>query len=344
MALVADPMDAEPTLAAAQSVFPDLSYRTPDAKSRGYALLMNQSISESPSHQKQNTQTDDYDRDLSKIYDSGLASYKTKDGDYVLLRATSFGYDDCPHSHDAPLGVLIHLGGAPLVVDSGVGSYTQSESTRNHFRSALGKNTILVNGAGPSLPADWFGWSKTTDCKLTEYRVFDDGFITRGKHNGYSDNSGCHVFVQREVIMLDVGIIAIVDRWDSNRQIDVELPFTIDPSFCLKLAQGVLSSNEQEIHIASVELNSGEKVRSLQNKVPYSSGYGHIHETNNISIRPRPSRRGGVATIFSRLGAMIALEPDRFGFEHDVMGTQLLISDQGVRPMRVDAQSIPVPS
>ena len=80
-----------------------------------------------------------------------------------MFRASPFGYLDCPHSHDAALSLILYLAGRPLIVDSGTGSYTQDRELRDAFRGATGKSVLTFDGAGPSRPADCFGWTTTTD-------------------------------------------------------------------------------------------------------------------------------------------------------------------------------------
>ena len=130
---------------AASSLFEDAGLLPKETPLRGYALLVAGGASDGSKRSLWPRGTTPLDRDLSGAYDSGIATHKTDAGDYVLFRATPFGYDDCPHSHDAGLGVLVNFANTPIFVDSGVGSYTQTEEVRNGFRSAVGKNAPLVD-------------------------------------------------------------------------------------------------------------------------------------------------------------------------------------------------------
>lgn len=336
--LVSNPLDAGPSLMAASSLFDDAGLLPRETSLRGYALLVGET--DVPTQSLWPTGMSPLDRDLSGAYDSGIATHKTLDGDYVLFRATPFGYDDCPHSHDAGLGVLLNFANTPILMDSGVGSYTQAEGVRNGFRSAVGKNAPLVDGTGPSVPDGWFSWLKRTDCDLVSFKRFHDGFVARGKHIGFSNDSGRHVCVQREVMMLNFGIMVIVDCWDANRQIQLESRFTLNPELDVDLARRVLKTQGLEVHFHTIDLNGGGKVETLKNRDRYSSNYGQIAETNSISFRTDPTRRCAMATIFSRVGAVVEQSDDIIQFEADDTGTRLMVSDHGVQPIRNDSNPV----
>jgi len=335
MSLVPTAPDAGPTLTAANTMFPREPVLVAPQVQRGYPLLMlpfgeKETSREVPNRKSKSTPID---RDLHRIYDSGIASYRTQGGDYVLLRASDFGYHDCPHSHDAGLGIVLHLNNFPIFVDSGVGSYTQSEACRNTFRSATGKNTILVDGKGPSEPDGWFTWKSKTDCELVSMREFADGFTARGKHTGFSDSSGCHTSVHREIIMLEKGIIAIVDRWDSDREIAVESRFTLNPSLVWDPVRKMLQNHSNEtFHVMGVSLNAGEEVGILHNEEPFSPDYGIVSKTNAVSIEHPRGNRGGVVTFVSRCGPakhanrMVKFEGEDFSVQFEVRSSGVELS------------------
>lgn len=331
--LVPNPLDAGPTLIAADSLFDDITVLSGELAIRGYPLLMASNQQKRKRHYLRRYKFP-CNRDLSSIYDSGLATWKNADGDFLLFRASPFGYHDCPHSHDAGLGILLHLKGVPILVDSGVGSYTQSASVRNEFRSAKGKNTLLIDGRGPSVPEGWFSWSRTTDCELVSLRKFEDGITACGKHSGYSVFPDRHVFVQREVTMLHEGIVAVVDRWDSDHEISAECRFTLHPELHLDSAQQMLQHSELTVHFCAVSLNADEDLSFQHGSCPFSQNYGHVMETTRIAFKAKPSRRGGIVTIFSRLGK-IHLGPNRaIQIAQSDFDIRLHITDWGVEPTR----------
>lgn len=329
--LVPNALDAGPALMAAEAMFPSESFLDQEQVLRGYPLLMASPEETSHSQLRRKRITMAVDRDLQPVYDSGIASHRTNAGDFLLFRASDFGYHDRPHSHDAGLGIILELGRTPIFVDSGVGSYTQSESCRNRFRGATGKNTILVNGNGPSVPDGWFSWQKVTDAELLSLRRYRDGFVARGKHSGFSDSPDSHAFVQRKVIMLNEGIIAIIDRWDSDTSIDVEARFTLNPQLTVDAAHNVLISPDENVfHFSAKSLIAGEEIEFVHNKEPYSANYGLVSETNAISCRHPKSARGGMVTFVSRCGPS-RCQAQRVSFEVDDVEVQFEVHPSDVR-------------
>ncbi|PTL77529.1 hypothetical protein DAT35_44010 [Vitiosangium sp. GDMCC 1.1324] len=50
------------------------------------------------------------------------------------------------HSHNDKLSFELHLGGRPIIVDPGTGTYTREPKVRNAFRSTAAHNTLQVDG------------------------------------------------------------------------------------------------------------------------------------------------------------------------------------------------------
>ncbi len=307
-----DPLDAAPTLFAAVPLFGRMYFDAGERTECGYSLLMTPlPNNRQPQEEQRSPMIHFLDRDISSHYDSGIVTHRNVDGDYVLFRASPFGYMDCPHSHDAPLSFLLHLGGEPVVVDNGVGAYTQSLAIRNGFRAANGKNCLLVDGHGPSrVDHDWFGWKRKTECKLVYAERFAEGFRCRGKHAGFSSPPSFHVFIEREIFALNDGIVAVVDRWDADDEIGVSTRFTLDPRIQVDLAQGVLRlGSGRLVHLLVSPLDSSSPSAQISvDEIPYSPNYGTLSRTNVLICDFGKTQRGGCVTFLSRCGPLKATE------------------------------------
>lgn len=335
MSLVPNALDSGPTLMAAEQCDAELAL-SPKGPRRGYALLMkHRTNSRLDTGASIHLHPPSDGEDQSCLYDSGLIAYRNRESDYVLFRASPFGFRDCPHSHDAPLGVIVHMNGAPVFVDSGVGSYTQDLAQRNEFRSAVGKNTVLIDGEGPSIPGGWFSWQRTTDCKLVSYRRFSDGFSARGKHNGFSLPPDRHVFVQREILLLDEGVLAIVDRWDADTRVAVQSQFTFSPRLRVDRSRQMLQEINGNItlHFSAVALETAEPLKPSFFPVPFSATYGQMGETEAMAFEVPNSTRGGIVTLLSRVGAVEHDEHHRFRCSGNPR-VQLQLTDTSIRPVR----------
>lgn len=340
ISLVPHARDAGPTLMAAQQLDPVLAAVPRDGPRRGYALLMKLRTNSRSEASGANTVIPPADgKEISDLYDSGLVAYRNQKSDYILFRATPFGFHDCPHSHDAPLGIVVHLNGTPIFEDSGVGSYTQDVGQRNQFRSASGKNTILIDQQGPSIPSGWFTWQRTTDCNLVSYRRFPEGFSARGKHAGFSRPPNRHVFVQRQIILLDAGILAIIDRWDADTNVTVRSQFTVSPGIRVDESQQVLReiNGSTTVHILATMLGSADPLQPAYCRVPFSADYGQVGEADAMAFEVPDTTRGGIVTLLSRVGAIESDEHHRFRFSGNPR-IELQLTDTGVRPVRAGSE------
>ena len=280
-------------------------------------------------------------QNIAGLFDSGLVAHRNDAGDYLLLRATPFGYRDCPHRHDAPLGIILHLAGQPVFVDNGVGSYAQDKARRDVFRSALGKNTVLLGETGPSMPGDWFSWQKTTDCKLVSAERFTDGIRVRGKHTGFSDPPERHVFMQREVILLDAGVVAIIDRWDADSDVCVQSRFTLHRETRMDAAQQILHLREgmPTVHFVAASLDGLVTPRMIRDQVPYSADYGHESLADSLAFEMDGTQRGGIVTLLSRIGKIWRISDNVYEVRGDAR-IQLRITSTGIEPIKASDLNI----
>jgi hypothetical protein len=344
-----EPLDASPTLLAAKQLWAHPSLSNHSDPRNGYHLWMDQSRGRAASaetcltaatsagnaagngrHQGTTKRTDQLD--------SGIASYRNHSGDYLLFRAGPFGYRNCGHSHDAPTSFVFHSAGQPLIVDSGTGSYTVSHDIRDRFRGAFGKNILLVNRSGPSVPSDWFNWERKTDALLTCVERFSGGFLCSGRHEGFSPELGFRVEVYRDLVLYDEGLLIIIDKWDAEQPISCSLALTFHPKLALtKVENGpVLRDDagnsyclsvyrlhpETTIHAgpALFDFDSSAESSVQLSKAPigehslacpasfelakghYSASYGDMSETNYLLSDFGTSRTGCAVTIVSRVG------------------------------------------
>lgn len=337
VSLVEHPLDAGPTLMAGEMLFEDLALIQNAQPTRGYPLLFGDDNRTAGSPLR-NPRSFPMDRDLHRLYDSGIVTYQSHQRDYLAFRASPFGYHDCPHSHDAGLGIILHFNDVPILVDSGVGSYTQSEQERNQFRGAEGKNTILVNGRGPSKPEGWFEWSRKTDCELVLLKHFADGFIARGTHRGYTDDADHYTSVQREVILLSEGIVAVVDRWDSDEELAVESRFTLHPEINVDPASQTLHHPDQVVYFSAALLSDDAEAQISHHVTGYSENYGQTTTTASLAVTSNRCRRGGVITVFSRVGKIEKNFDRTFRFSENESGIHLAITRDGVVPRRTESR------
>lgn len=90
----------------------------------------------------------------------------TADTDIAFLRCGPFGLGGeghCAHAHCDLLGLILWVGGRPLLVDSG--TYTYHGPWRDHFRLAAAHNTVMIDGHKQADPLPYFSWRHVTEAK-----------------------------------------------------------------------------------------------------------------------------------------------------------------------------------
>ncbi|MCE9666893.1 heparinase II/III family protein [Myxococcus stipitatus] len=91
------------------------------------------------------------------------------------------------HSHNDKLSFELHLGGRPVIVDPGTGSYTRDPALRNALRSTAAHNTVQVDGVeqAPLDPARLFALPEDAKARMVAFLPSQDVDRLRVRHDGY---------------------------------------------------------------------------------------------------------------------------------------------------------------
>lgn len=91
------------------------------------------------------------------------------------------------HSHNDKLSFELHLGGRPVIVDPGTGSYTRDPATRNAFRGTAAHNTVQVDGAEQAAldPARLFALPEEARARVVAFLPGPRVDRLRVRHDGY---------------------------------------------------------------------------------------------------------------------------------------------------------------
>ncbi len=295
-------LDATPTLSAAALLWPDFPSRSPEPPTAaGYAMLMAPLATQGIERKARSSGTPSSVVPTETAGDSGVQVYRNQEGDFLVFRATPFGYMGCPHSHDAPLSFLLYLGGRPIVIDCGVGAYNRDLDLRNEFRTARGKNVLLLDGRGPSEPGSWFDWKRTTDASLDAVEVFEGGVRCSGHHTGFSSTYGAPVSVERSIELRDSGLILVTDRWEAPRPVTPSLQLTLAPGLEIDLpARTLCAPDTPPVHFHCRAEPSAAVVSA--ERVQFSPDYAQIESTTGLSVTLAPCQSGSLVTSLSRSG------------------------------------------
>lgn len=365
------PRDAAPALQAVAELFEDVVFPDGDRIGAGWALWMTGMTDESVFNAGEGLSRASVSTaiiDLSgadRQNKPGFICHKNAHGDYLLVRCQSIK-QELSSAHDAPGGFTLYLNRRPVIVDNGTGSFTLA-TERKRFRSARGKNTLLVDGQGPSKQEGLFNWNDFCPVRLMSCKEFDGGFYVLLRSDGFSRVCGFSVETEREIIMLDEGLVMLVDSWTSAREIDASLELTVTPELQISRSgrmifeedgalfhylispqfavlddsdeanpedgdNGENSTAEAERPAAS---DSPDMIRDIRFRPkiisrPFSPDYGIMGESPALVSEFRPSRSGTIVTIFSRIGPVKnTSDLARFRVGHENSERELLIGAAG---------------
>jgi hypothetical protein len=110
--------------------------------------------------------------------------------------------------------------------------------------------------------------------------------------------------VQREITLLDEGVVAIVDRWDADQAMPVSLTFVLHPAMESGGERGLASSAGGQISYLSAAVHAADTIPLRLRQIPYSPSYGSLGHTQALHGDLQPARRGACVTFFSRAGSI----------------------------------------
>ena len=99
-----------------------------------------------------------------------------------IVDAGPLGYlSIAAHGHADALSFTLNIGGDPVIVDPGTGSYHADPASRAYFRSTRAHNTVTVDELDQSEPGGVFLWTHHAHARLLQWG--DDRVVA--EHDGY---------------------------------------------------------------------------------------------------------------------------------------------------------------
>ncbi|HEY5048988.1 MAG TPA: alginate lyase family protein [Rhizomicrobium sp.] len=90
------------------------------------------------------------------------------------------------HGHADALGIWLHWGDEPILIDAGTYLYHAGARERDRLRGTPAHNTLTIEGADQSRISGPFGWSAHSSTRFID----DDGCIAAAENNGYERRYG----------------------------------------------------------------------------------------------------------------------------------------------------------
>jgi hypothetical protein len=116
---------------------------------------------------------------------SGYFVSRTVRGDQLILDAGPHGFLNGGHAHADALSCVLTVAGRPVLIDTGTATYTMDYEVRDHFRSTMMHNTIVLDGRSQSRPRGPFHWASRAAARHSLWRTSSDCDYVEGTHDGY---------------------------------------------------------------------------------------------------------------------------------------------------------------
>ncbi|HET7694277.1 MAG TPA: alginate lyase family protein [Vicinamibacterales bacterium] len=120
------------------------------------------------------------------LADSGYFVSRAADGSHLVFDAGPHGFLNGGHAHADALSIVLSVGGEPLFVDPGTGTYTMDPAARDRFRSSHMHNTLVIGGRDPAVPRGPFHWQTRADARMLVARCGPAIDFAAGTHDGYA--------------------------------------------------------------------------------------------------------------------------------------------------------------
>ncbi|OJD72944.1 alginate lyase family protein [Bacillus sp. NH11B] len=222
------------------------------------------------------------------LFTQGGYSVVNSEDTFFVFDTGSLGFGElAAHGHADALNVIYHYKNNPILVEPGTYIYNIESEWRNYFRRTDVHNTLSIAGSDQSEMQGPFLWGKKAKATLENAEDFENGYLLKGKHNGY--NSSIH---HRTIYYLKkYNLLIIADQFNEEANIN----YTFDPSIQVeqRTSNKLLINNELYLYTTSnlqivekyVSQKFMEKVKSTGLLIKHNFSEKPVHYT---IISPSP--------------------------------------------------------
>jgi hypothetical protein len=132
------------------------------------------------------------------------------------------------HGHADLLGIQCAIFGEPCLVDPGTYCYTTEPQWRDYFRSTAAHSTVQLDGAGQSVPAGPFRWTRRPRVRLRAWQSTPAFDLVDAESNAFIDRPD-PVVHRRRVLFVKPRYWIVVDDLAGRSAHRVELAFQFAP-------------------------------------------------------------------------------------------------------------------
>jgi hypothetical protein len=146
----------------------------------------------------------------------------------LVIDAGPHGSLRAGHAHADALSFDLSVGGAPVLVDPGTGTYTAEPEWRERFRATASHNAVTVDGEGSSVPDGPFSWRTMAHTTVSEWQSTGAADLLVGAHDGFQ-RLEAPVRYERSVLFARDGYWIVCDRIESAGEHEVSAQLQCAP-------------------------------------------------------------------------------------------------------------------
>ena len=238
----------------------------------------------------------------SRVFrDTGYLVSRTPDGGHLIFDAGRHGFLNGGHAHADALGVVLTVGGEPLLVDPGTATYTMDREVRDRFRSSRMHNTLVLDERDHCEPRGPFHWDSRADSRfLTAHSAPGRDFAV-ATHDAYG--SGRHL---RAVLALhDLGWL-IVDRVVAgDSAVAADTWWHLHPSWSASVRDGTVALRHSSgVRLGLASTASEVAVVDDPRLCEFAPEYGRVDSSTTLRARQRGAGTFAIATFIPASGAL----------------------------------------
>jgi hypothetical protein len=209
-----------------------------------------------------------------------------------LFDAGPLGYlSIAAHGHADALSFTLHVGGVPVLVDPGTGSYHADPMARAYFCSTRAHNTVTVDELDQSEPGGVFMWTSHARARLVERT--EDGITA--EHTGYRRLKP--PVTHRRTATLKEGRLDVIDDLISRGEHHYEFRLHFAPWCRVDLKEGgidvawqrgglrITRDSQLTYRLAQGEPEAGWYSRGFNLKEPAPTLIGTCRHTGALQIK-----------------------------------------------------------
>lgn len=214
----------------------------------------------------------------------------------LTLDAGPHGFMNAGHAHADALSIDLTIGGRPLFVDPGTGSYTTSAALRDGFRSGAAHNAVTVDGVGAAEPAGPFSWAHRAEAACDLWVEHGGVVIASATHDGFR-RAGLSAACRRTVVLVAPSLWIVRDELDVTGTHSLEVHWQCAPGITPRREGAVWGLHRDGAEVAQLLVD--ENVEWSEQLSAVAATYGVRLPAPRLTASSRRNGRQALTTVIA---------------------------------------------